>query len=261
MNWSEQDCLDLRKARELLENVSTGIRILETLGLPVQKGIEKLPDGLQKKVVKVTNDALHKTIEIALKTLDKTETNIPSQDTLHKLLAVLFGALGGAAGFTGLAVELPITTILIMRSILDIARSEGEDLADPNVLIEAIEVFALGGNSNRDDEAEISYYTIRTALAASVQEASAYLISNATIDESAPVILRFIQKIAERYSIQVSEKYIAQVLPIAGGVGGAAINHTFINHFQKIARGHFIIRRLEKKYGADSVRKMYLNGC
>jgi hypothetical protein len=31
----------------------------------------------------------------------------------------------------------------------------------------------------------------------------------------------------------------------------------FIAHYQNIARGHFIIRRLEKKYGGDVVRTMY----
>ena len=36
-----------------------------------------------------------------------------------------------------------------------------------------------------------------------------------------------------------------------------AVNYTFIEHFQDIARGHFTVRRLERTYGKDFVRKEY----
>jgi hypothetical protein len=32
----------------------------------------------------------------------------------------------------------------------------------------------------------------------------------------------------------------------------------FINHFQKMARAHFTIRRLERKYGKVLVKQKYL---
>jgi hypothetical protein len=31
----------------------------------------------------------------------------------------------------------------------------------------------------------------------------------------------------------------------------------FINHFQDMARGHFAIRRLERKYGAEVIEREY----
>lgn len=44
-----------------------------------------------------------------------------------------------------------------------------------------------------------------------------------------------------------------------GALGGALINTVFIDHFQSMARGHFIIRRLESKYDPDLVRQQYIN--
>jgi hypothetical protein len=46
-------------------------------------------------------------------------------------------------------------------------------------------------------------------------------------------------------------------LPVLGAVGGASINVIFMNHFQRVAEGHFSIRRLERRYGADVVRRHY----
>jgi hypothetical protein len=31
----------------------------------------------------------------------------------------------------------------------------------------------------------------------------------------------------------------------------------FIDHFQDMARGHFIVRRLEREYGEEEIRKRY----
>jgi hypothetical protein len=46
-------------------------------------------------------------------------------------------------------------------------------------------------------------------------------------------------------------------VPIIGALGGAAVNYAFIDHFQEIARAHFTVRRLERRYGKDAVRAAY----
>ncbi len=46
-------------------------------------------------------------------------------------------------------------------------------------------------------------------------------------------------------------------VPAIGAVGGALINSVFINHFQDMARGHFIVRRLEGEYDKESVQEAY----
>lgn len=42
-----------------------------------------------------------------------------------------------------------------------------------------------------------------------------------------------------------------------GAASGALVNTIFINHFQDMARGHFVVRRLERRYGPELVRKTY----
>jgi len=59
------------------------------------------------------------------------------------------------------------------------------------------------------------------------------------------------------FLIIVSEKVAAQAVPLIGAAGGALINTIFIDHFQNMARGHFIIRRLERLYNKDLIRQEY----
>ncbi len=40
-------------------------------------------------------------------------------------------------------------------------------------------------------------------------------------------------------------------------VAGATLNTMFTAYYQDMARGHFIIKRLESKYGFDTVRLAY----
>jgi hypothetical protein len=46
---------------------------------------------------------------------------------------------------------------------------------------------------------------------------------------------------------------------IRGYAGGALINTIFMDHFQDIAKGHFIVMKLERKYGKEAVRSEYEN--
>jgi hypothetical protein len=72
----------------------------------------------------------------------------------------------------GLPVELPLSTTVMLRSIADIARSEGEDLSDIDAKLACISVFALGARPTRDDNAEIGYFTVRAALAEALPRAA-----------------------------------------------------------------------------------------
>lgn len=66
-----------------------------------------------------------------------------------------------------------------------------------------------------------------------------------------------ITQLAARFGVNVSEKVAAQAVPVIGAAGGAVINLLFIDHFQDMARGHFIVRRLERAYPPEMVREEY----
>jgi hypothetical protein len=77
------------------------------------------------------------------------------------------------------------------------------------------------------------------------------------VEQGAPAIVRFITQLATRFGVNVSQKVAAQAVPVIGAAGGGVINVLFIDHFQELARGHFIIRRLERTYGPRLVRAEY----
>jgi hypothetical protein len=58
--------------------------------------------------------------------------------------------------------------------------------------------------------------------------------------------------------VVVSEKAAAVAVPVLGAACGAAINVLFLDHFQKMAQGHFTVRRLERTYGGEAVKAAYL---
>jgi uncharacterized YccA/Bax inhibitor family protein len=123
--------------------------------------------------------------------------------------------------------------------------------------IACLEVFALGGPSKHDDSSESGYFVVRSALARAVTEASEYLAEKTILEEGAPALVRLIAKIATRFQVQVSEKAAAMAVPMIGAIGGGGINLLFIDHFQDMSRGHFIVRKLERKYGPELVRMTY----
>jgi len=248
---------DLKYARSLLENPGLAIKISNAIGTPIEKGIDLLPKGWYEFVDKATNKALEVATSSALFTMKRSRKD--AANVTHKLVAAGLGAAGGLWGLPALSIELPASTTVMLRSIADIARSESHDLDDPLVKIACIEVFALGGPGKSDDAAETGYFAVRTALAKTLHDAAGQLAASGLAESSGSALVSIIAKVSSRFGVQVSEKIAAQALPLLGAAGGAVINTLFIDHFQSMARGHFIVRRLEGKYGQEFIRSIY--GC
>jgi hypothetical protein len=145
----------------------------------------------------------------------------------------------------------------MLPSIGDIARAEGEDLHDLETVLSCLEVFALGGSKGELDAANSGYFAVRGLLAKSVAEAARFIVDRGVLAEGGPVLVRLIAQIASRFGVVVTQKLAAQAVPMIGALGGAAVNYAFIDHFQEIARAHFTVRRLERRYGKDAVRMAY----
>jgi hypothetical protein len=256
MPMLQDDLEDLKYAKELLEHHGLAARITDALGTAIDKGFDLLPAKWSEIVQQTTKESLRKALEFAVMTMDD-RPRVSSWSFLHKMLAATSGAVGGAFGLPALAAELPVSTIIIFRSIADIARSQGEKIKTLEAKLACLEVFALGGKSPKDDSTETGYFVMRAAFAREVSEAAKYIAKKGVTEKGAPAIARFITTIASRYGVNVSEKIAAQAVPLIGAAGGALINTIFIDHFQDMARGHFIIRRLEKVYGTDEVKRQY----
>ncbi len=251
------DLRDLRHAKCLLEQTSLAVRISNYVGVPIERGIELLPKRASALVTGATRRALQTALRFALLTLDD-EPGERSADLMHKVLVTATGATGGLFGMPALAIELPVSTTIMLRSIADVARSEGERLTAPETKLACLQVFALGGRAKNDDAAESAYFAIRAALARGLADAAQFMAERGLAQDGAPAVVRFIVQVAARYGIVVSEKTAAQALPLIGAAGGALVNALFMDHFQDVARGHFIVRRLEREYDHETVRRAYV---
>ena len=257
MTLSKGELEDLGRAKVLLETPGIAMRLSSLAGAPVEKGLSMLPARAQKAVHGATEKALMAALSVAVRSLGEG-THRLSSDRMHKMAVATSGAIGGAFGLAALGVELPISTGLILRSIADIASSEGENPRHLDTKLECLTVFALGSpKDRRDDAAESGYFAARTALAGAVTEATKHLAQKGLTKGGGPALVRLISLITARFGIVVSEKTAAQLVPVIGAAGGALINTIFIGHYQDMARGHFIVRRLEKIHGAEPVREAY----
>jgi hypothetical protein len=268
---SAEDKTDLLSAKTLLENPGYAARLTATLGGPLERGFALLPKGWPEKIEAATNKALEKGMDMALVTIKK-ERSATSSDMLHKVLAGVSGALGGSLGLATLAIELPVSTTIMLRSIADVARSEDADLNVPAEKLACLEVLGLGAPAkvttlpNGPKVSEFSgktkgpssYWAYRDEIGSVAMETASLLSVRGLARTSAPAMLKFIATISSRFGVMVSQQVAAKAIPVIGAASGAVVNYLFIDHFQEMARGHFIVRRLEKKYGSETVRAQYM---
>ena len=247
---------ELRTAKLLLDHPGLAARISNLVGTPIERGFVMLPKSWNQMVNDATRKSLETALDVAVWTLDTGQPGTPS-NWWHKLAVGTTGAAGGAFGLPALTIELPVSTTIMLRSIADIARSQSEDLKSPDTKLQCIQVLGLGGTSKSDDGADTGYFAARAAMAKAVSDAAAYLARNSVVHKGAPAIVQLITKIASRFSIVVSQKAAAQAVPVVGALGGAVINTLFMDHFQDMGRGHFIVRRLERMHGAGAIERIY----
>ena len=267
---SPDDLISLMKAKREMENIGLVMKTMNRIGGSIETGLKRIPSKQQQWLQSKVNETLLLLVKSNLATMQKGNAFKKPSSATYKALVTSTGALSGIFGSTtglGTAIftsELIISTKFIMRSIMDIARSEGEDLYDPETQMACLQVFALGGDSKDDDGLETSYYTSRYVMDAAVKNATSYIAKNGIgglnklFAGSSNPLLKLISSIASRFTVQVSEKFVAQAVPIIGAAGGGSINFLFIHHFQKMARAHFTIRRLERKYGQEAVKQKYI---
>jgi len=258
---SATELAELKGAYTRLENPSLAIRMSSALGMPVEAVTREIgkraPDALVQGVSKSTHKALEFVLQSSMKSIGAA-AGAEAKPRLHTAAAMTTGAVAGFFGLEALVVELPLTTGIMFRSIADIARAEGESPDDPETVVNCMQVFAMGsGSTDKDDAAETTYYGVRVALSKAVTDAVQYVAAHRTASTTAPALVRLIAALASRFGIVVTQKAMAQAIPVIGAVGGGLVNTVFISHFQDMARGHFVIRRLERRHGSEIVLAAY----
>ena len=256
-----EDYHALAMAYEALEHPSYAARLSSLLGLPLEQALRLLPRPWCERLQAAARRAIERATAVAATSLSATPLSAspgrPAGTGAHRLLAMGSGAVGGYFGLPGLIVELPISTVLMLRAIADIARSQGEDPASPETQLACVSVFAFGSRSDEDRYAEIGYYEVRMALALHLSNAMERIVHQGAKAETLPATVEIVRLIARRFGVVVSDKAAAHLVPVVGATTGALINVIFMQHFQAVGRGHFTVRRLERQYGKEAVEAAY----
>jgi len=267
----EKEILFIQNAAKFLERPGFLIQTANALGKPLELVQKRLPEKVRAKISAVTQTALTKALDISISTIQPAPTKlswdqVTQRSHFHSAATAVTGAMSGFFGPLTLAVELPITTGIMFRSIASIAQSFGEDLSDPETRLQCLQVFAMGSTqSNKDDEMNSAYFAHRMAFNSLIKNASVFLAQHTAQEAlraiekgAAPLLVRLLGSIAARFELVVAEKILAESVPIIGAIGGAAINTAFSEYFNRTAFFHFGLRYLEKKHGIKEIESIYL---
>lgn len=163
----------------------------------------------------------------------------PHGNRAHRLVTTASGVASGFVGLPGVLFDIPFTTTTILRSIAQVARDSGEDLETEDTKRACLEVLAFGGPNTVDDETEIGYWATRIG------------VNHLTVN-------LLIRSAAGRFGLVLSEKLMAQAVPIAGAITGGALNYAFTDYYQGMAQVHFCLRALDRRTGQPlEVRKCF----
>jgi hypothetical protein len=241
-------------AIDQLERQHFVARLADYAGQPLNTLIDILPGGLNRRLQGAVQSAIFKCLEVAIESLD--DDALGRSNWLNNVVTGMAGGVGGFFGMAALPIELPITTALMLRAIAEIARAEGEDLTRIETRLACIEVFALGARGPQN-KANLGYYATRVLLARLAYDVATAVSQRGAISASTPVVARLVGEIVGRFGLVVSDMSGASLVPVIGAIGGATVNMIFTDHFQRVARGHFTMRRLERIYGATTIRMVY----
>ena len=102
MALSKEELLDLRYAKSLLEDPSLAAKITGTLGVPIEKGFELLPEGWRTRVGAAVRVSLERALDAAVFSI-RASSERRSFDLAHKIAVGATGAAGGADRGTGVS--------------------------------------------------------------------------------------------------------------------------------------------------------------
>ena len=253
---SDVDYEALRAAHRRLEHPSFAARASQILGTPIQGVFGMLPPQWARQLRRGAESAVSTALDTAISSLEMAPTK-RARTGVHHAMAVSSGAVGGMFGLTGLLLEVPVTTVVMLRAIADVARSHGEDLGALETRLACLEVFAFGGRQRAGAHTEVGYYEIRTTLAFHFSVVAEHVAASGAVARTLPSTVHVIRAIAARFGVVISEKAAFQMVPVLGAAAGGTVNALFMRHFLDVADAHFTLRDLERKHGIAAVERAY----
>jgi hypothetical protein len=153
---------------------------------------------------------------------------------LHRAVAALSGAAGGAAGLGSAVLELPATVALIFGAMQKAAAEQGYDPASEEVRKTCLDILGSGGPGSFDDGVDASFLGARLSL-------------------SGTALSAILSRVAPRFGAVLGQKLASQIVPVLGAAAGAGVNYVFMAHYQQMAQVRFGLKRLAETHGEDTV--------
>jgi hypothetical protein len=209
---------------------------LESTGRWVEGGLNAVPANWRDEVHAKARQALSWAFEQVVNRMDSSDLRRPSSGSRYRLLSTTSGLMTGSVGLPGIIADLPTSTLLILLSIADIARSHGFDLRDPAIQAACIEAFTFGGPTDDDNDADLAFWSARAA---------------------SPMLADMLPQVAARLGATWIALLPARAVPVVSSLASAAINWHFAGYFQAMAEVMFSLRHLEEQYGVETVRPLF----
>lgn len=153
---------------------------------------------------------------------------------LHRAVATLSGAAGGAAGLGSAVLELPGTVALIFGAMQKAAAEHGYDPASEDVRKICLDILGSGGPGAWDDGVNASFVGARLSLSGTALNA-------------------ILARVAPRFGIVLGHKLASQIVPVLGAAAGAGVNYVFMDYYQQMAQVRFGLKRLAETHGEETV--------
>jgi len=63
-----------------------------------------------------------------------------------------------------------------------------------------------------------------------------------------------VRRVSTILGVSFSQKLMARAIPVVGAVAGGSLNYAFMDYYQQMARVHFTLREMERRYDQEQVR-------
>ena len=200
-----------------------GVQALGLLNAPAETLLQRLPETSRARLELATIRGL----EAAMSAASGTRALIGDQPAwVNRAGATAVGVMGGFGGLSTALAELPVTVIMLMRSVMAVAAEHGFDPDGAQSRKDALLVFAADG-----------------PLARAAQRPDLTFLSSRVTLTGANVYVG-IGLVAPRLAAVLGSKLASQTLPVLGAATAAASNYAYAGYYTQMAHVVFGLRRL-----------------
>lgn len=248
--------------KQVLESLLLMMKLMGVFGVLVEKMIVWLLDFVIGKINDVMQFVLCKCLNIVLCMFGKLQVlDVEFEkfsNLLYKFVVVMIGVVGGVFGFFVLLVELLVMIMLIFCLVCDIVCSEGEDLMLVDMQLQCLVVFGMGGNLDKQEEdVDFGYFVLCGVFVQVILKVLLDIMVKGIVVYSLVVVFKFVQMVVLCFLVQVIEQMVVKLILVIGVVFGVIVNMLFIDYFQQMVYGYFIVCWFECKYGLVVVKVVY----